>query len=61
VFELIEAEKAQFSIRMMCTVLEASRSGYYAWLRRPASKRSGEQEKLEGSIQAVHHRAGHVW
>jgi putative transposase len=58
VFELIKAEKASFPVRMMCTALEVSRSGYYAWLRRPASKRSGEQEKLKESIHAVHRKTG---
>jgi putative transposase len=31
---------------MMCRVLEVSRSGYYAWKRRPKSRRAAENEAL---------------
>jgi putative transposase len=56
VFELIQAEKASFPVRMMCEMLEVSHSGYYAWLRRTPSKRSGEETRLKVSIQEAHQR-----
>lgn len=56
-FELIEAEKAHFPVRLMCSVLEVSPSGYYAWRQRPVSKRKQEREKLKVAIHAAH-RAG---
>jgi transposase InsO family protein len=37
-------------------VLEVSRSGYYAWLKRPPSKRQKEEGRLEAEIKAAHKR-----
>jgi putative transposase len=54
VFELIQAEKASFPVRMMCKLLEVSRSGYYSWLGRRPSKRSEEETQLKASIQEAH-------
>jgi putative transposase len=38
----------------MCDLYEVSRSGYYAWRRRPRSERSIEDERLVGAIREVH-------
>jgi len=38
----------------MCQVLKTSRSGYYAWIKRPKSKRTIENEKLLLEIKRVH-------
>jgi putative transposase len=51
---LIKAEKANFPVQLMCRALGVSRSGYYAWLRRPASKWSREAEQLTVAIHAAH-------
>jgi len=37
-------------------VLEVSRSGYYAWLKRPPSKQKKEEGRLEVEIKAAHKR-----
>jgi transposase InsO family protein len=42
----------------MCTLLKVSRSGYYAWLERPESRRSLENRTLEDKIR-VFHAASH--
>jgi putative transposase len=39
---------------MMCDMLEVSRSGYYAWRKRPASKRSARRQSLAGEIRRAH-------
>lgn len=50
----MEAEKANFPVRLMCRVFEVSRSGFYAWRRRPESQRRRDDRRLLLSIKAVH-------
>ncbi len=42
---------------MMCRVLEVSPSGYYAWLKRPPSRRAQEDAKLTARIRQLHQRS----
>lgn len=53
-FEFIRKEKATFPVTVMCWVLEVSRSGFYAWLKRPKSKRAIENERLAVEAAAIH-------
>ena len=39
---------------MLCRVLGVSRSGYYAWLKRPESKREKNDRRLLTMIKAIH-------
>jgi transposase InsO family protein len=54
VFELIDAEKANHKIAVMCRVLGVSRSGYHAWAHRPPSPRSVRDAEISAAIR-------HVW
>ncbi len=45
---------------ILCRVLRVSRSGYYAWLKRPPSKRAQEEGRLEAEIKAAHERTRHT-
>jgi putative transposase len=54
---LIEAEKANFPVSLMCRQLSVSRAGYYAWRIRPPSARDRADTELVGVIKAVHHRS----
>lgn len=47
-------EKAHYPVTVLCRTLEASRSGYYAWRRRPVSDRAKEDLRLITKIRAVH-------
>jgi hypothetical protein len=38
----MKAHRREFPLGLMCRVFEMSPSGYYAWLKRPPSKRSQE-------------------
>jgi transposase InsO family protein len=48
--------RSQYPLRLLCRVLEVSRSGYYAWQNRRPSKRAQENARLEVAIQAAHVR-----
>ncbi len=54
VFRLIEAEKATHSIPMLCRLLGVSRSGYYAWRKRPPSERARYDAVLSEKIETIH-------
>jgi transposase InsO family protein len=53
-FRFIEAEKANYPIRLLCHCLSVSRSGYYAWRTRPVSARSQQDARLRVEIAASH-------
>ena len=48
--------RPQYPLRLLCRVLEVSRSGYHAWQNRRPSKRAQENARLEVAIQAAHVR-----
>lgn len=54
---MIEAEKANFPVSLMCRHLGVSRAGYYAWRSRPPSARDRADTELVGVIKAIHHRS----
>ena len=56
-YRLIEAQRASFSVPLMCRVLGVSRSGYYDWKDRPPSKRSQQDAALTERIHEIHHRS----
>ena len=45
-----------YPLPIICRVLKASRSGYYAWLNRKPSKHAQEEARLEIEIRAAHKR-----
>jgi putative transposase len=45
-FRLIEAERAQHSVSLLCSVLGVTRAGFYAWKRRPLSRRELRDREL---------------
>jgi putative transposase len=53
-FAFISAEKAQYSVSLLCSVLEVSRSGYYAWCTRPPSQRAIDDRELAEDIRNIH-------
>jgi len=48
--------RAQYPLRLLCRVLDVSRSGYYAWRTRRPSTRAQANARLEVAIQAAHVR-----
>lgn len=50
----MRAHQAEYKVATMCRVLEVSTSGYYAWLKRPASARTGRDAQLRERIVEIH-------
>lgn len=53
-FAAISKHRAQYPVVMMCRLLGVSKSGFYAWLRRPKSPRRRENEALKVRIVEIH-------
>jgi putative transposase len=56
-FAWIKQHRDQFNLIALCDALEVSRSGYYAWLKRPASARQKRREELTDQIRQVHEQS----
>jgi putative transposase len=52
-FDFIRVQKAFHAVRTLCRVLDVSRSGFYAWSRRPASQRSLDDSRLVAEVAAI--------
>ena len=58
-FAFVREHRRQFPLLLMCRLLAVSRSGYYAWSKRPISGRHQRREELAVRARAVHeHSAG---
>jgi putative transposase len=53
-FHFIVAHRAEFRLRSLCRVLGVSRSGFYAWARRPAPRQAQRKDALLVHIRAAH-------
>lgn len=53
-YRFISDHREIFRVGRMCNILDVSRSGYYAWLRRPESLRKKENRKLAIKIKVIH-------
>jgi len=56
----MRAEKSNFTITRMVRLLEVSRSGYYAWIKRGPSKRALRQERIEQKVAWFHGESDEV-
>jgi putative transposase len=52
-FVFIAAEKALYPVRLLCELLEVSRSGFYAWVDRPAPPKTTADAQLVVEIRAA--------
>ena len=53
-FMFIRDHHNEFRVWLMCRVLAVSRSGYYAWLRRPVGERMKANDQLVTEIRQVY-------
>ncbi len=52
-FAFIDVQRATFDVTVLCRLLQVSRSGFYAWLGRPASARQLSDDVLTEQIRAA--------
>jgi putative transposase len=60
-FAFIEGHLSEFAVGSCCQALEVSRSGYYAWLARPASAQAERRQELAQKIEAAHEENRQVY
>jgi putative transposase len=53
-FAWIKEHTPEFDVTCMCDILKVSRSGFYAWRKRPAGKKSLARQELLEKIRHVH-------
>jgi putative transposase len=55
-FAFIAAQQVAFSVKSLCKALSVTRSGFYAWRKRPASASSKSDAQLTVRVSAAHRR-----
>ncbi|MDB4286382.1 IS3 family transposase [bacterium] len=53
IYTFIKNHRHQFPVEMMCKVMGVGRSGYYAWMKRPESNRSIENQAIRKQIREI--------
>jgi transposase InsO family protein len=53
-FRFVEEHRGRYPVKRLCALVEVSRQGFYAWLRRPPSLRAMNDEQLLKVIRIVH-------
>ena len=53
-YRFIADQAAQHSVRLLCRVLDVSRSGYFAWRNRPPAARARADHALTEQIRQIH-------
>jgi putative transposase len=56
-FRFVEQEKARYPVRILCSALGVSPSGYYAWRSRSPSARARSDAELAAAIRRSHARS----
>lgn len=60
-YAFMKAHRTAFSVKAMCRVLRVHRSGFYAWLKAPLSRRAKENIRLTGRIKQFWLESGCVY
>lgn len=60
-YAFIKVHRPQFSVRTMCRMLRVHPSGFYAWLKKPFSKRAREDQRQTELLQEAWQDSGKVY
>ena len=60
-FQWIDRQRKEFEVKLMCRMLNVSRSGYYAWCSRHPSVRQQADARLDIEIKISHQRSGRTY
>lgn len=60
-YAFIKVHRVQFSIRAMCRMLHVHPCGFYAWLRKPFSKRAIEDQRQTELLKEARQDSGKVY
>lgn len=52
----MQTHQPEFRVASMCRVVQVSRSGFYAWQRRPLSLRTQTNQQLIARMRLLHHQ-----
>lgn len=61
IYQFIKDHEKVFRVVKMCNVLEASRSGYYDWRKRPLSERAKRRQELTKEVKRVHAESNQIY
>ena len=60
-FSFINRQRETFPVGQLCRALKVSRSGFYAWTRRPTSHRTHDNDRLLEQIRRVHLHSDRIY
>jgi putative transposase len=60
-FGFVKEHRQTWPVGVICRVLEVTRNGFYAWLKREPSQRKQRREQLAARIKAVHRENRQVY
>jgi hypothetical protein len=56
-YQFIHRHRLRFPVLLSCRVLKVRPSGYYAWTKRPLSRRERENARLLKQIRSIHEQS----
>lgn len=60
-FAFIDAEKAVYGVRFLCSIFAVSPSGFYVWKKREPSKRQRDDEDIANEIVKAHRDSRRIY